>query len=175
MCFVDFSLFTNVQARAMAVIQMFLSNGSEFKFYGVRFDNCANRPPMISQAQYKYYCTEFGLRHSIRMTTNLKVEGIVGDLSVVGKVTMQITFVDPHLLIDVDFLVLRENIPTLCSMQNMNLNGLDIYLKKRHVSHVSRVHKFMVENYFLIHRCRKDEIPYILFFETDLRKIHRFF
>lgn len=106
---------------------------------------------------------------------NKLVSRIGGNVNVIGKVTIQIPFYGLNLVIYVEFLVLRESIPTMISMQGMILNGLDLYLQKRHVSHGTLGHNLVMENYFLIHLWTNDELTYTFYTEVELRKINSSF
>lgn len=61
------------------------------------------------------------------------------------------------------------------SMKDMVTNGLDLSLQNQHISFGKRTQKLAMENFFLIHRWSKEEMPYALYTEGELAKIHRNF
>lgn len=94
---------------------------------------------------------------------NKEVTGISLNANVIGKVTINIPFTGLKLFIDVVFLVLRQCIPTLMSIQDIIFNGLDLSLQQKYVSHGTRVHKLAMENLFLFHGCTNDELAYAIY------------
>lgn len=92
-----------------------------------------------------------------------------------GTANIQIHFKGLRKIIDVDFLLLDDAIPSLLLMRDMVKNGLDISLLKRHVSYGGRTHMLQMKNYFVIHTWEPEEIPFALYTEAELRSIHRNF
>lgn len=143
-------------------------------FNGVRFDTCANTS-VICEAQYMSYCSEFGLRPSIRPPGGRCITGIGGMRKLIGIVNLQIPFTQLDLVINVDFMMLKENVPTLISVPDIILNGLDISVQRRHVSLGKRTQQLSMEKYFLVHRWTKDCAIYSCYTQDELCKIHRTF
>lgn len=54
------------------------------------------------------------------------MSGIGGRQEFLGMVVIQIPFKDHHLVIDVNFMIIKDNFPTLLSMRDMVTKGLDI-------------------------------------------------
>lgn len=63
------------------------------------------------------------------------VHGIGGSINEKGVVKLKITFNGLKLVIDVDFLVLHQDIPTLMGLKDIVSNSLDISIRIKFVSH----------------------------------------
>lgn len=144
-------------------------------FNVLKFDTCANTASVISESQFLSYCHQFVIRPSIWPVGDIKVTGIGLEVKVLGSIQLQIQFNDIHLFICVYFLVLKQQIPTLLSLRDMMINGLDISLKNCHVSFGNKTHKLSMENYFLVHRWSSSDTPIALYTQTKLRRIHKSF
>lgn len=108
----------------------------------------------------------------MRPTGERKVTGIVGEVKVLGTVKLQIPFKGINLTIDFEFLVVKLKVPTLLSIKDMMINGLDISLQKCHVSLAGMTHTLSRENYFLVHRWKKEYVPFELYTESEPIRIH---
>lgn len=143
-------------------------------FDGVKIDTAANRKSIMGTHQYDEYCKTFGLRPAIRTQTR-GVIGIGGRKSSIGTVTIQIPFPNLGLIIDVCFLLMTGNVPTLLCMKDMIDNNLDISLQHRTITHEGRKQQLRLENYFLVYRWGFKDMTYTLFTEQELLKIHKVF
>lgn len=83
-----------------------------------------NRSSVLSENQYRYYCSEFGLRTSVCLTYSRTFRGIGGSTATIYMVIIPIPFSGLTLIIDVEFLVHRENSPTLLGLNYMVCNSL---------------------------------------------------
>lgn len=54
-------------------------------------------------------------------------------------------------------------------------NDLDISIQDQVVSYKHLRHSLLLENYFLVHRWKTEDLSYSLYTETELRKLHRVF
>ena len=54
-------------------------------------------------------------------------------------------------------------------------NGLDISIQKKIIPYEGREQELILENYFLIHRWKPEEIYYSMFTEQELKRLHRSF
>ena len=70
---------------------------------------------------------------------------------------------------------MKENVPTLLSMKDMIVNGLDLGIQEHVVTYNGRQQNLFFENYFLIHRWQPTDIDYCLYSTTELRRLHRVF
>lgn len=135
----------------------------------------------MSLKQYETYCQEFGLNPSIKFVVN-NHEGILGigrRVPSMGSVFIQIPFSGLQLEIDVDFLLVHKPVPSLLSMRDMLQNGLDSSLKDATISIgtgiAKRTNQLQLCNFFLTHTWMPFDMPWSLFTEPKLRKIHRTF
>ena len=79
------------------------------------------------------------------------------------------------MIINVDVVIMKDECPSLFSNRDMIVNGLDISLQGGYL-HVGELREPLVlENYFFVYRWTADEIPYSLYTEIELRKIHKGF
>lgn len=88
---------------------------------------------------------------------------------------IQILFKDLRLVIDVEFLIMSDDIPTLLSMRDLAVNNLDISLQKSTISLAERSLKLKFENYFLINEWSPKDVSLAMYAESDLFVIHRIF
>lgn len=101
--------------------------------------------------------------------------GFGGVIAAIGKVQLKIPFKDLRLVLDVDFLVLKETTPTLLSMEDMIQNELDISIQNILVTYDNRNQKLTPENLFLTHRCSRTDMQFICYTEEELRMIQTTF
>lgn len=88
-------------------------------------------------------------------------------MKVLGMVKIQIPFKGIGLIIEVDFLVLQQEVPTLLSLLDMFLNGLGISVQKCHVSLVKKTHKLHTENFLMVHRWKRQDVPFAIYTEYE--------
>lgn len=62
----------------------------------------------------------------------------------IGTALIQITFKALHLVIDVDFLLLSEEVPILFSMRDMFQNGFEISIQRAQVMHGQRTQRLKI-------------------------------
>lgn len=78
-------------------------------------------------------------------------EGVTAGVSVIctsiGVATIHAMFKDLIGVIDISFLVLKEEITTLLSIKDVLDNGLYIFIKKRYVSPGTRRHLQIMQNF----------------------------
>lgn len=151
------------------------NGGSNSHFDGLRLDTCANRASVMSRSQYLAYTIKYGLKETIRPATHKGIRGIGGVQKAVWVVRVQIPFDGLRTVIDVDFLIIEDDFPTLLSMKYMVTNGLDISLQRRCMKLGKPTHPLSMENFFLIHRWDEEAVPHVLYTEQDLRRMHRGF
>lgn len=100
---------------------------------------------------------------------------IGGRRTAIGPALIQIPFVSLGIIIDVDFLIFSEPVPSLLSMKDMVLNGLDISIQRRQVTLREHSQDIDMENFFLIHRWRPEDLTCLLYTKDELRRINRNF
>lgn len=76
----------------------------------------------------------FHLRPTIGTGGDIQITGIGGKRNPIGTMSLEIPLPYLDLVIEVDFLVLKEPVPKLSSMHDIILNGLDIYWQGGNVS-----------------------------------------
>ena len=150
------------------------TTSKKVKFNGITIDTAANRKSVMCEGQYLAYQLEFGRKIPIRPPKK-GVRGIGGRSEVIGEATIQIPFLKLHLIIDVEFSILKEISPSLLSNRDMIENGLDISLQGGYLYIGSLRQPLILENYFYTYNWSSDSIPYVLYTEKELRTIHRSF
>ena len=103
------------------------------------------------------------------------LKGIGGLGTVIGEVTIQISFVELGIIVDVDFEVMKDECPTLLSNKDMIINGLDISLQGCYLHVGPLKQRLKLENYFFLHKWSARDTPYVLYTMEELRKIHQGF
>lgn len=103
-----------------------LQGETNHHFHGIRIDTCGNRSSIISSKQYQAYRVELSLKHALRQTKGGSVKVIGGPQRAIGTAMINIPFRDLEIIIDVHFMVIKDDIPTLLFMREMVTNGLDI-------------------------------------------------
>lgn len=121
-------------------------------FHGLKIDTSASRTSVITMGQYHSYSRTFNSLQPMRPIKNLSVMGVGGKRKAIGVIVTLVPFKDLKIVIDVMFLVLQENVPTLYSMQNMIENCLDISIQGQYVRLGQRRNTLSTKKYFLIHR-----------------------
>lgn len=157
-----------------AMYSFLLCNDEKVLFDGIRIDTAANRKSIMSMNQYNAYCKTFGLRPAIKPRTK-GITGIGGRKAGRGTVMIQIPFPNLSIIINIDFLLIDSNVPTLLCMKDMIDNNLDISIQDRNIRYKNKVQKLVLENYFLVYRWSIDDMTYVLYTEGELRRIHKTF
>lgn len=152
-----------------------LHTGEQPIFKGLHLDTCANRSSVMSIAQYKAYCEEFRVPSRIDKSKRSTLLGIGGSSSTIGTATIPVPFKNLQLTIDVDFKIVRDNVPTLLSNKDMIVNGLDISLQDKVVKLGNKTQPLILENYFFIHKWKPSDISHSMYTEPELRQLHRSF
>ena len=98
-------------------------------FKGVTIDTAANRRSVMSKGQHKQYEIEFGVVIPLRPPSRQKMKGIGGEGKVIGDASIPIPFNKLNIIIDVDFLIIDSDCPSLLSNRDMIINRLDISIK----------------------------------------------
>lgn len=88
---------------------------------------------------------------------------------------IQIILVKKGLLIDVEFTILDEDIPSIFSMKYMMQNGIAIYTQKKHLTFDDKKTRIKFNNYFLVHQWKQSSITFSFLTEMELVKTHRSF
>lgn len=160
---------------ALGIMHREIRQGEEERFNGIFLDTCANRSSVMSYKQYKAYCKEFNVPFNIERGEQRGIRGVGGSAKIIGSANIPVPFRDLKLVIDVQFRIVNEKVPSLLSNKDMIDNGLDISLQRKTISHGKQEQSLDFENYFLIHRWRSDDISYSMYTEKELRKLHRVF
>lgn len=63
------------------------------------------------------------------------IMGVGGRQNGIGISTIQIPFTQLNLLVDVPFPIIPTDVPTLLSMRDMVINGLDISIQVKYLTH----------------------------------------
>lgn len=103
------------------------------------------------------------------------LQGIGGIRIPTGTARIQIPLTALNQIAHVDFQILKGNVETFLSMREIVVNEVKISIQRRHTRFGGLTQKLSMENYFIIHRWRKHDLPHALYSEAKLRTIHRTF
>lgn len=125
--------------------------------------------------QYIAYSDTSDLPNRMHPIYGKEVLGIGGVKKAICEATIQITFLEMGITIDVKWLIFRESIPSLMSMKDMIDNKLDLSFQGRHLKFAGKLQPMKPINYLKIHECIPDNQPYIIYSSTELKRIHTTF
>lgn len=163
--------------RNLAIMSTELRHGEVEKFNGIVIDTGANRCSMMSISQYNAYGVEFQVPMNIKKDNQAKSStGLGGDKThSMSIATIAIPFTCLYLIIDVDFVIIRDNTATILSLKDLKENHLDISVQRCKITFNNREQDLLLENYLLRHKWTQNELPYILYTESQLKRLHRNF
>lgn len=144
------------------------------EFMGLKVDTGANKSSIMSLSQYRIYCKLFGVPMGLKPSTR-QIKGIGEKREAAGKETIQIQFSLLSMIIDVEFLILEADVPTLLSMKDLGDNGLDISIQVCVIILGDLKQPLKMVNFFLVYRWHPDDLPFALYTESKLRTIHTTF
>lgn len=101
--------------------------------------------------------------------------GIGGSKKSFGSRNVQIPFLLIGIFIDVYFLIMTGDVPSLLSLKDMFENGLEFSIQKCTVSFNGRSEPLIMKNYFPTYNWNPSDVPYTFHTESELRRIHRTF
>ena len=139
-------------------------------FHGIRIDTACNRSSVMSIGQYRIYYRIFHAPMKIDSSAGKFIRGIGGDSQTIGSSMTSIPFAGLSIIIDVDFHIMDENIPSLLPHKGIYENNLDINIQKRVITFWNREHPLRFKNYFLIQNWKPSEISYSIYTEKGLRR-----
>lgn len=87
---------------------------------------------VMSSGQYAAYTKDFGLNKIMKPAPDRKIRGIGGRRKANGLARIQISFTDLGAVMEVDFLIITEDIPSLLSLRDMYRNGMDLSIQGRY-------------------------------------------
>lgn len=99
----------------------YLSPELRIPFDGVRLYRCCNKRSVMFLRQCNAYCCEFRLKGAMYRAARTILQGIGGKRMPIGTTKIQVPFTGLRIIIDVAFLILSEDVPTLFSMIYMVL------------------------------------------------------
>lgn len=103
-------------------------------------------------SQWTAYCNDSGLRLAIRKEEGIGVIGLGGLIQIVGRVIIQVPSLKLHLIMDIDFSIVYQNIPELLSLKDMLDNGIYISVENGCAYYGGHIQPSSLENFFLVHR-----------------------
>lgn len=162
--------------RDMAFMHAQLSLGEQDTFRGLILDTGANRSSCMSLSQYKAYCRENNVPLSIDRTEGRTVSGFGGSKrGSLGSAIIPVPFVDLNVVLHVKFQIFSHNSPSLLCLRDMREGGLDISVQKLSISYKHRSQSVSLENDFMVHNWKSEDVVNSLYSEKELRKLHRNF
>jgi hypothetical protein len=145
------------------------------EFRGLIIDTGANRSSLMSLAQYLAYCREFGAMASIDKSQVRKIRGVGGVQSTIGAAKVPVPFPGLGLVLEIEFQVLKADVPTLLSLRDLKRHELDLRVLSNTIEFGGRSQSLLLEKGFLVHRWDREDATHVLYTEEDLRKLHRAF
>lgn len=144
-------------------------------FKGIIIDTAANRRSVMCRNQHNAYQLEFGVKIPLRPPQKSRMKGIGGEGKVIGDATIPVPFTDLNLILDIDFVIMKDHCTSLLCNKDMINGGLDISIQGRFLCFGNRKQPLLLENYFFVHKWKADHMPYALYTRDELLKIHRGF
>lgn len=129
-------------------------------FHCLNFDNWTKRTSVVSMEQYRADFRTFNLLQSMKRNTNCTISRIERNGWAFRVVVIKVQSKNLEILVAVLLSVIKEDIPTLLFVKDMINNGLNISTQLRYIRWVRTCYSLSMENYFLIHRGRPDDIDF---------------
>lgn len=150
------------QSRTTALLGMHAQLGTnpDHPFLGVHLETGTIMSSMMLRGQCAAYCEEFGVRSSLIPGNGASVQGIRGRRTSIGTALIRIPFCNLNLAIDVDFLVIPDNLPSILCMKDMVDNRLDIRIQNHTDGFRDLTHALKMANCFLIPAWSPVDMPY---------------
>lgn len=103
------------------------------------------------------------------------MKGFWGRQTSIGTLFTPIPFTKLNLIIEVDFLIIADDVPSLLSKKDMLSNGLEMTIQNKKIYFNGQTQALLMENFFLIHKWSPDEILYALYTGKEISRIHKNF
>lgn len=158
------------KSTAIEEMHAYLIGDEPSKLKSFRLVTGGNRASVMSKEPYHAYCRPFGLRPAIQTTGGRASRGIGRRKTSIGSSTIQFAFNYLQLMIDVEFLLLDDQVPTLLSMRDMIRNGLEISMQQAHSTHMTKKQRIKLDNYFFFHEWYPHDICFALYMENQIRR-----
>lgn len=147
----------------------------EKTFLGVIIDTGANRSSVMCYQQYRAYCETFMAPLNIDKRESKGIKGLFGASYSLGTAIISIPFKDLDLVIHVKFRIMKEDCESLFCLRDLKENGLNLDVQRNKILYKSREQNLSFVNDFLVHKWTPKAMPYVLYTESELRKLHRNF
>jgi hypothetical protein len=160
--------------REMETVQKKDSRERDGKFHGLILDTGANRASMISRAQYRAYCREFGVTMQVRPDQTRRIAGIAGGVAVLGRALIPVAFPELGLVLDVNFKI-TEHGPSLLCLRDMKDANFQLDIQRNLLWHGKKAQHLRLDNDHLLHLWTPETACTTLYTEVEVRKLHRAF
>lgn len=129
------------------------------QFKLIRLDMYCNNSSVMRSPQYIAYCNELQDPCKLHRGSTKTVTAIGGSEEAIGTATIQINFL--HLVIGVEFQVMRNYIPTLLSMKDMFKINLDNKIQRKVITCKTFYQRLVFEDSVLMHNFNPDDLNYL--------------
>lgn len=126
----------------------------------------------MSKHQYSAYFSRFRFRSALLQGNCTLFQAIWARRISIATVRIHIPCRDLHLIINVYFLTIPDDIASLPPMKDIVDNCLDINIQDQSVSLVDEGHPSRMVIYFWIHQWYPTDMPFALYTKGELIKIH---
>lgn len=89
---------------------------------------------VMSVDKYEAYTREFGLKSVMKPAPDRTVRGIGGRRKATVLTSIQIPVVDLGAVMDVEFLIIGEDVPSLLSLTDMYQNGMEFSIQNKEIT-----------------------------------------
>ena len=144
-------------------------------FDGIIIDTGANRSSVMFLNQYRIYCKIFKTPMQINHEDSKGIKGLFGGSSSIGTAIIPIPFVKLDVVLDIKFLIMKSDCKTLFCLKDLKDNGLNLDVQRDMIQLGDKEQKLLLENDFQKHIWSPSDMPYILYTESELRRLHRNF
>lgn len=108
-----------ITRAAMKEVEDALKAAVEKEFEGNVIDTGANRSSMMSLSQYRIYCEEFGVVAQLDKSRSKSIRGLTEKATSLGSTKLPIPFKDLGVFIDIEFQIMKDDVPSLLSLSDL--------------------------------------------------------
>jgi hypothetical protein len=105
---------------------------------------------MMSEAQYRAYCKEFGVTMKVRPEQTHRISGISGGVAVLGCALIPVAFPELGLVLDVNFKLTKGG-PSLLCLRDMKEANFQLEIQRNLLWHGGRAQHLRLENDHMLH------------------------
>lgn len=103
------------------------------------------------------------------------IKGLLGSPSSIGTAVIPILFGNLTVILDIKFVIMRQDCQTLFFLNDLKENGLNLDVQRDKMEFGDKEQDLLLEKDFLKHKWPPSDMPYVLYTESELRSLHRNF